>query len=70
MFTMTFPPIADNTVTSAPCTKPRFDKNLLVSSLPWGLLLYAGSDVRGNAWKRSGRFGTEGSGHEADRESP
>ena len=22
MFTMTFPPIADNTVTSAPCTKP------------------------------------------------
>ena len=34
MFTMTFPPIADNTVTSAPCTKPRFAKNLLVSSLP------------------------------------
>ena len=33
MFTMTFPPIADNTVTSASCTKPRFDKNLLVSSL-------------------------------------
>ena len=34
MFTMTFPPIADNTVTSAPCTKPRFAKNLHVSSLP------------------------------------